>query len=723
MALNQRVIPAIYNGVSQQPPILRTPDQNEDELNTWAFLADGVGKRPPTEHLASLGAFSTEAFLHHINRDTSERYIMVIENGEVRVFDHETGEEKSVDAPQGWGYLANGTYKATTVADYTFIVNTNVVCGMEEVGVDTIADPQDLLWINRGSSGAALNAQINPQVYLTGQFYQYEPNPLAGSFGGVVSSIEKLPEEAPNGVVYQIKGSTDTGFRSFYVRRSGAVWDETVQNGLRNQPDYRTLPHALISNADGTFTFAPFSWAPRRVGDEDTNPRPSFIGRTIRDVFFYQNRLAFLVDENVVFSCAGDFGNFWRNTVLDLIDSDVIDVASTTSNVSLMNWAVPFVDGIILFSDQTQFSLSNGQDGLTPASAAIRPVMHYEVNTDVQPVRIGSELFFCGEQNDNSVVWEYTRLADSDLTSAAEITAHCPRLLPSGITRLVAAPNLRALFAIDGSERIFAYQFYWSGNEKIMSAWRPWTFDAPVVSAAFLGGYLYVVLRRGGSLFLERVDLEPESKPEEQLNQVHLDRRTPVDGVYNSVLDRTVFSFPYAVDEQSIRIVRGKTDPDRPGSLVDPSSYTFPAGNQVAVPGNSQGLATGGVNYTMRIQFSRQYPQDWQGRPVTTGRLQLRTWTITFTDTGYFKTEVAPYGPAVPPDVEDIAPAKMAEFTAKVIDNFDLRLNQPHYASGSYSFQIYGDAEQATVALVNDTHVSSTFVSAEWEGFYFNRSQ
>src|SRR3546814_1269810 len=54
----------------------------------------------------------------------------------------------------------------------------------------------------------------------------------------------------------------------------------------------------------------------------------SFIGRPIRDVFFYQNRLGFLVDENVVFSCAGDFGNYWRTTVLDYISSDVIDVRS-----------------------------------------------------------------------------------------------------------------------------------------------------------------------------------------------------------------------------------------------------------------------------------------------------------------------------------------------------------------------------------------------------------
>jgi hypothetical protein len=64
----------------------------------------------------------------------------------------------------------------------------------------------------------------------------------------------------------------------------------------------------------------------------------------------------------------------------------------------------------------------------------------------------------------------------------------------------------------------------------------------------------------------------------------------------------------------------------------------------------------------------------------------------------------------------------MADFTGKVVGADDLRLNKPAFHTGSYSFQVYGDAAQATITLTNDTHVASTFVSAEWEGFYFNRA-
>jgi hypothetical protein len=42
------------NGVSQQPPILRSADQTEDELNTWSHIAEGLSRRPPTQTIQKL---------------------------------------------------------------------------------------------------------------------------------------------------------------------------------------------------------------------------------------------------------------------------------------------------------------------------------------------------------------------------------------------------------------------------------------------------------------------------------------------------------------------------------------------------------------------------------------------------------------------------------------------------------------------------------------------
>jgi hypothetical protein len=719
--LRQRVLPALYNGVSQQPAILRSPDQNEYELNTWSVISDGLGRRPPTELVKNLGAISNDAFIHHINRDTTERYIVVIDGGTIKVFEHATGNQITVNAPDGYGYLANGEYRAVTVADYTFIVNINQPVGMAALGYDTQYDPAYHVWLNRKASGST---EPDYDGFVAGAPIQYYPNVSYGALAGEVPSIEKLPETASNGALYKVVGSTDTGFHSFYVVRDGAVWDETVGPGLTNALDPATMPHALIREADGTFKFAPFSWAPRRVGDLETNPVPSFVGRTIRDVFFYQNRLGFLSDENAIVSGAGDFGNFFRTTVLDYIDSDVIDMAVATANVAILNYAVPYNDGVLLMADQTQFSLTNGEQGMTPSSVSIDPVTHYEVNTRVRPVTIGTETYYCGDQSGSSIVWEYTRLSDNEATSAAEIMAHCPRYIPAGLKRLISAENVKALFALTGTPDVYVYQFYWNGNQKLQSAWRKWTFGGDVIGGEYLGGYLYLLIRRGTEgVFLERLNVEPSAKPAEQNLQVFLDRRVAITGTYDPVNDKTLFILPFVADQANFRLIRGKTHPTRPGSVINPSGYVWSDATSVVVPGNETTLNTAGELFTTKITFSRQFPVDFQNRPLTTGRLQLRTWTIYFSDTAYFRTEVQPYGAALDPALQDVIPAKLADFTGKVVGRDDLRLNSPTYQTGSYSFQIYGDAAQAVVSLVNDTHVASTFVSAEWEGFYWNRVQ
>lgn len=728
MSLTTRALPGLYNGVSQQPAILRAADQTEDEINTFATLAVGVEKRPPTQHIARVSdGLSAGAFIHHINRDSSERYIVIVEQGAIRVFDHATGAPLTVNAPGGLGYLdaPGGAYRAVTVADYTFIVNTTRVCSMDAAGADLVPDAGYAIWPNNFPPMTL--GYLGGDDLFSGGAYQYPVNTNGATFlAGEVTSVEKLPENAPQGALYKVTGSTQASLVSFYVVRNGAVWDETVGPGLINAIDPATMPHALVRNADGTFSFAPFSWAPRRVGDLGANPPPSFIGRVIRDLFFYQNRLAICSDENTIFSCAGDFGNYWRSTVFDYIDSDVVDVATTSAKVSIIQFAVPFSSGALLFSDQTQFGLSNGENGVTPSSVAIRPVAHYPVNTKVRPVILGGEVYWCHDRAGSTVVREYARNADTDASTAADITAHVPSYVPSGATRLIGAPEINALFVLHGTADVYVYQFYWSGTDKVQSSWRKWKFDGNVIGGEFLDGQLYLLIQRPEGVFLERADLRAGAKPADAVHPVFLDRLArPTAASFSTDTGLTTFTLPYAPDQGTFQLVRLGSHPTRPGSLVDPSTYQWgPDGTVMTVPGDEAGSpCVGGQAYLMRFVFSRQFPLNFKGQPMTTGRLQLRTFTINYADAGFFKTEVQPYGTAMVADIESIVPAKQANFTGKIVGNADLKLNRPVLHTGSYSFQVYGDAAQAIIALSNDTHVGSSFVSAEWEGFFFSRAQ
>ena len=151
-----RQIPALFNGVSQQPPPVRSPSQLEALLNCPSSVVDGVRKRSPLEHVAKLSSTHLgTALLHTINRDLVERYEVVVTETGIRVFDM-AGVEKTVTAPLGWGYLAlpadaeaRFSYVCTTVADYTFVLNKTMKVELLAVGADLDPPSDDYWWLNR----------------------------------------------------------------------------------------------------------------------------------------------------------------------------------------------------------------------------------------------------------------------------------------------------------------------------------------------------------------------------------------------------------------------------------------------------------------------------------------------------------------------------------------------------------------------------------------------
>lgn len=127
MSLVAKAIPNLINGVSQQPPEVRLPSQCDEQINFMSSVVDGLKRRPGTRHIAKLlSTPGSGAYVHIINRDRFEKYLLVIIAGQARVFDFQ-GNEKTITAPKGFDYLtafnASKSIKAVTVADYTFILN------------------------------------------------------------------------------------------------------------------------------------------------------------------------------------------------------------------------------------------------------------------------------------------------------------------------------------------------------------------------------------------------------------------------------------------------------------------------------------------------------------------------------------------------------------------------------------------------------------------------
>src|SRR5688500_11308082 len=92
MALISGKIPNLLNGVTQQAPTSRLPSQVELQDNAYSSTVDGLKKRPPTTHVATLlNENASFPFVHFYDRDGHERYAVYITSGFLRVFDLNNG--------------------------------------------------------------------------------------------------------------------------------------------------------------------------------------------------------------------------------------------------------------------------------------------------------------------------------------------------------------------------------------------------------------------------------------------------------------------------------------------------------------------------------------------------------------------------------------------------------------------------------------------------------
>ena len=317
-------------------------------------------------------------------------------------------------------------------------------------------------------------------------------------------------------MVVKITGDATNGFDDYYVQydSSGDVWQESVAPSMKTTLDNTTMPHVLIRTADGNFRFSQVdgstyaisgtdytvpAWGLRISGDDISAPDPSFIGRKINDMFFHKNRLGFLSDENVVMSRSGEYFAFFNETVTTVLATDVIDVASTHNKVSILRSAISFDEGILLFSDQTQFILTGANSTITPENVSINVSTEFEASSSVKPIGSGSNVFFAFDKGSFTGFREFYVKSDTDTKSADDITSNVPRYIPSGVFKLAIATNENIMLALSSNEQnaIFVHQYYVTGGKRLQSAWHKWIFGTSstdkILNIDFIENTLYTV--------------------------------------------------------------------------------------------------------------------------------------------------------------------------------------------------------------------------------------
>lgn len=702
MSLQTGHYPSFLGGASQQDDSVRNPTQVSDAINAWLHPALGAGKRPGAEFVAGLRHDLDEhSLFHSVQRDATERYLVVVSSGQVRVFDHLSGYEYDVRiTPGAEAYLQTdaqpwSVLRATTVADTTFIVNRQKVVRMDD-------------------------------------------RKVPGMVRGTVQTFADLPKDkdglVPTGVIYEVRGAENNKHDNYWVQRQGVgVWQEVAKPGIQSHFDPSTMPHVLRrvpdpEHGDGLwFTFGPQEWSARFSGSEDSVPPPSFVGFPINDVFYHRERLGFLSTENVAMSETREPLNFWRTTTQSLLDSDPVDVTVSARDVPQLQFAVPFQSALLLFGERSNFQMT-AEPMLTPTTPKIDPLVNYPSSPFVRPQMIGDSMYSPCEVGRHVSLREYFVDEVSITGDAADVTSHVPRYIPGRVRTMAGATASDQVYvATDSGSHVYVYSVRWAGNEKIQSAWTRWDFSGVgrVLHMQEVDGYMQFVVKspKGGCELLRvPVHLAHDVGGFGDHSDFLLDRLAVIAPAYQALGNFTDLALPYTLDSLDDVVMARTADWDHPGELLDVSKAELRDGGMtIRFQGNhAAGRIAVGLAYESRLQLSRAYLRQGQNEAVLVGRLQLKDIIVAYKDAAYFELEVHTPGRASQP--QQYLAAHSGLFTARTLGHEMFRLGSPAFHSGERRLPVLSRADACQLHLVNRLPYQCWFQSAQFRAVFTTRS-
>lgn len=541
---------------------------------------------------------------------------------------------------------------------------------------------------------------------------------------GIMRSVQKftnLPATAPAGYVVKVSGEDGSESDDYYVEfdDTDKVWKECVRPDLENEFDNKTMPHVLVREADGTFTFKAAEWNAREIGDDDSNPIPSFIGETINDIFYFRNRLGFLSGENVILSRSADFFNFWMASAIEVQDTDPIDLAVSDTKISTLYHAVPFDAELIIFSKDAQFALRT--DGvLSPKDALLTPpVTHYGCSLKAAPVNAGRNIYFTAERSEYTTVREFFTAADNtDSKDAQDITSHVPNYIPNGVYKIIPSNTENVvLYLTEGEEEsMYVYKYLFIDSVRQQASWSKWTFGDKIYGGAFIDNYLYIIIERNGYFCLEKMSFT--------FNTEDFIDREP----YRVLLDsKRVYTVPKALadvvkEETVIKVpeIFGDLYDDQKTYSVVMSDGTYALANtegNVILQGDYSGKdVICGINYDFFIRVSKLYvKQETQSgvQALLDGRLQLRSFWFNYADSGYFKVTVKTS------DKENYEYIN----TQRFVGTTSARLDNMPFSTGKFRVPIYSLNTNCDIELESNTPTQVSLIGAGWVGNYVRRTR
>ena len=569
--------------------------------------------------------------------------------------------------------------------------------------------------------------QIGTVIYLSSSSafnVDIVENDLMRCFQSSVNDVQNLPNQCKDGYIVKIANSRMAQEDDYYLRFDGqngndgvGSWTECAKPGIAKS--LTNMPLVIQRTATTTFTVKQFTYADRGVGDDLTNPFPSFVGRRINKVLFHRNRLALLSGENLITSRPGTIGtpDFFIESALTVGASDPIDISASSMFPSELFDGIETNVGLIVFSTNQQFLFASDDTVLNPDTAKLRSVSTYNYNETIPPISLGTTIAYVDNSGKFSRFNEMANTNREGEPSIVEVSKVVPTLLPKDIDLLTnSRENSIILLGKTGSDDVFGYKYFQVSEQRQQAAWFKWKFNNPLIYHFIINDEYFFL---DSDYYLQSIKLvQSEDDPSTSINNVdfllHVDNYTTVSGGgYDSASNTTTFS--------NVGWLNTVTSPNHELVIIDEGGTPAPtdgqgryakctvSGTSFTVPGNWQGITvTIGYLYPYQVKFPTFYPVRRQGNQSTAdvnSSLILHRLKLHFGKIGLYETKLERVGKN---DYTEV-------YESTIMDGYDAS-RSPYLEEHIQTVPVYEKNTNVDVILTSSHPAPATLRSVSWEG-------
>ena len=538
-----------------------------------------------------------------------------------------------------------------------------------------------------------------------------------------VNDVTNLPTQCKHGYIVKVSNSRMADEDDYYVRFDGennrdgsGSWSECAKPGIAKT--LTNMPLVIQRTATTTFTVKQFTYEDRRVGDDLTNPLPSFVGQRINKVLFFRNRLALLSGENVITSRPGTLGtpDFFVESALTTSASDPIDISAASMFPSELFDGIEINTGLLVFSTNQQFLLASDDTVLNPDTAKLRSVSTFNYNETIAPISLGTTVAYIDNSGKFSRFNEMANVQREGEPNVVEVSKIVPTLLPKDIDLITnSRENSIVLMGKTNSDIVFGYKYLQIANKRQQAAWFRWKLNNPLIyhfiindEYFFLDSDYYLQ-----SIKLVQADSDPSIVQDNVDFLLHVDNHTTVSGgSFNATTNITTFSGvswlnTVTTPNYDLVVIDTNTSSTRVGRYAKPTV----SGTSFTLPGNWSGVTlTIGYIYDYEVTFPTFYPTKGQGDKVSAdvnSSLILHRVKIHFGKIGLYETTLERVGK---PDYTEV-------YESTELDEYDAS-DAPYLEEFIKTIPVYERNTNVDIKLKSSHPAPATLHALSWEGDY-----